>query len=110
VKGDVAMGGTADTNNSPEDIVVLVHSNADSVEFVGSQNFNGYIYAPNSDYDANGVGGGSGVVGGVVAETVAVGNSQIEHVNPSFRLEVGQGVNALTFLHISTNPVTISGT
>ncbi|MFC6721210.1 DUF7289 family protein [Halobacteriaceae archaeon SHR40] len=110
VKGDVDMQGTPDTGGDPEKLVVLVHSTADEVTFGGNQQFNGYIYAPNSGFEIDGGGGqDKNLYGGVVADTIAAGNGAIVHKKPGFQLEVGEGVNALTFLHISTNPVTISG-
>jgi hypothetical protein len=110
VKGDVNIQGTPDTGGEPERLVILVHSTADSVTFGGNQEFSGYIYAPNSDFEIDGGGNNDqNLYGGVVADTIAAGNGAIVHKKPGFQLEIGQGVNALTFLHISTNPVTVTG-
>jgi hypothetical protein len=112
VKGDVIMDGNpaVNTGGDPENLVMLVHSTADKVSDGGTPQFTGYIYAPNSDFEINGNGAYSNnVLGGVVANNIDAQTGTIRHVNPDFQLEIGQGVNALTFLHISTNPVTVTG-
>lgn len=105
-KKDVDIRGSPDTGDDPESLVILVHSEADTVETGGGAEFNGYIYAPNSEFDND---GGTNIEGGIVAEEIDMQTGTLTHVNPSFQLEVGEGVNALTFLHISTNPVAITG-
>ena len=111
-KGDVSVGGTPNVNTggNPEDVILLAHSTVDEVGNGGSVQFTGYIYAPNSDFNIKG--GGSedeNVVGGVVAETVDVGTGVLAHENDNnLEIELGAPVNVLTFLHISTNPVTVT--
>ncbi|WP_442909399.1 DUF7289 family protein [Halovenus sp. HT40] len=111
-KGDVYFGGTPNVNTggNPEDVILLAHSTVDEVGNGGSVQFTGYIYAPNSEFNIKG--GGSedeNVLGGVVAETVDVGTGVLEHKNENnLEIELGAPVNVLTFLHISTNPVTVT--
>lgn len=98
------------TDGNPEQLLMLVHSSVSEVGNNGSPQFTGYIYAPNSDFNING--GGSAdenVLGGVVAKKIDVQNGVLEHVPPNnLELKLGAPANVLTFLHISTNPVTIT--
>ncbi|WP_436900405.1 DUF7289 family protein [Halovenus halobia] len=112
VNDTVDFSGTPDINTGgdPEQLLMLVHSSVDEVGNNGSPQFTGYIYAPNSNFNING--GGSvdeNIVGGVVAEEIDVGNGVINHVPPDdLELRLGAPTNVLTFLHISTNPVTVT--
>lgn len=111
VNRSVIFSGTPNinTDGDPEQLLTLVHSAADNVGNNGNVQFTGYIYAPNSEFDING--GGSidnNVVGGVVAEEIYLQNGVINHVVPdNLEIQLGAPTNVLTFLHISTNPVTI---
>lgn len=97
------------TDGSPGQLLMLVHSSVDEVGNNGKPKFKGYIYAPNSDFNIKGGGNATNVVGGVVAETIDVQNGVLEHVPPdNLELKLGAPANVLTFLHISTNPVTIT--
>ena len=131
VKGDVTISGNAavNTGGDPDDLLMLVHSDADSVKDSGTIQFTGFIYAPNSNVTISGGGkcgykkkgkkkGKSGkkkcsgnVVGGIVADTVTGnGGAYVKHGgSASIRLKFETSSDVLTFLHISTNPVTISG-
>ena len=129
VKGNVTISGNAavNTGGDPDDLLMLVHSDADTVKDSGTIQFTGFIYAPNSDFSIkgggacgnNGNGNGNGgnnkclnnVYGGVVADTAeATGGGYLKHGgSASIRLEFETSSDVLTFLHISTNPVTVSG-
>jgi hypothetical protein len=112
LNGSASFGGNPEinTNGDPEDLLMLVHSSVDEIGENGSPQFTGYIYAPNSEFNIKG--GGSvdeNIVGGIVAETIDVQNGVLKHVPPdNLQLELGTPTNVLTFLHISTNPVTIT--
>lgn len=110
VNESVGLSGTPNLNTGgdPQDLLVLVHSQADHVGDNGNIQMTGFVYAPNSDFDIKGGGNEKNVVGGVIANTINVGNGYLEQSNPeNFSLELGAPVNVLTFLHISANPVTV---
>lgn len=111
---DIELNGwtNADENSDSDDLVMFVHSDVDSIDMNGKKQFNGFIYAPNSEFGISGGGGASkddNIVGSVVAETIDVNNGGIVHENENnLAVEVGGRTNPLTFLHISTNPVTVT--
>jgi hypothetical protein len=122
VKGSVKIAGAVGVNQdgTADDLLMLVHSSVDSVQMKGTSHFTGFIYAPNSDFLVNGAGvcGNpsnsnceNNVNGGVVADTAgANGKAYVEHSgSASIRLKFETSSDVLTFLHVSTNPVTISG-
>jgi len=107
---DLAQADDINADGDPNNLLVKVHTEADEVDTGstggGNTRFSGYIYAPGSDFDVR---GNTEFDGGIVAEDIHVqGNSHITHESADFALEIDGGVNALTFLHISTNPVTVS--
>jgi len=118
VKGNVQIDGNTgvNTDGDADDLLLLVHSDADEIDDSGTMQFTGVIYAPNSDLSISG-GGACGVdspdcnniVGAAVVNT-ATGNGKgyLEYEEDiNIELEVGGGDDPITFLHVSTNPVEV---
>lgn len=107
-RGDVNAGLTS---GNAEQFRTIVHSDGD-VSNDGNSLYVGLIYAPDSEVDLNGGGGGSdNIVGGVVAETMDInGNpNDFEYDEDIEGIDLGLGTNAPTilYLHVSTTEVEV---
>ena len=108
VKGDVdAQPQEFNIDGGADQLAILVHSDADSVDLRGNTEYTGVIYAPRSEIIVN---GNTQVTGALVGSTVDI-NGQPPEFTPSEDLDEYQivgGDRPLTYLHVSENPVEVS--
>lgn len=126
VKGDATVKGNAavNTGGNASDVVMLVHSTASSVAAAsGTPQFTGVIYAPGTNLTINGGGacgtngngngnGNSGCQGNIVGSAIvqtanAVGGGNLVYPSLGITIEF-DGLNEITFLHITENRITVS--
>lgn len=118
VKGSVEVTGNAavNTGGDPDDLLVLVHTDAGSVAASGTPQFTGYIYAPESDLAIDGGGkcGNSNscdgnIVGGVVVNTAtATGGGKLQYEESTIEFGLASGTE-VTYLHISERRIRVDG-
>ncbi|WP_436909969.1 DUF7289 family protein [Halosimplex marinum] len=109
------MGSNDFHNNGGQasDLSVVMHSNG-AVNGNGNFRFVGLLYAPGSDCNMNGGGAVEpNIVGGAVCESVTVnGNPNDFDYDPSVAntdLELTGDVTPVTYLHVTENPVNVTG-
>lgn len=97
---EINTGGNAD------ELSILVHSDADSVDISGNVQYTGVLYAPGTEIDVN---GNTDVKGVIVGETVDL-NGKTPEFDVAEELEDYQivtGNRALTYLHVSENEIEV---
>lgn len=108
VHGSVDKSGNPNVNTGggADQLAVLVHSDADSVDLSGNVQFTGVMYAPGSEVDIN---GNTDVRGAVIGDEVEL-NGEPTDVTGADELEGYQllsGDRPLTYLHVSENAVEV---
>ena len=108
VHGSVEKSGNANVNTGggADQLAVLVHSDADSVDLGGKVQFTGVMYAPGTEVDIN---GNTDVRGAIIGGEVDL-NGEPTDVTGADELEgysLLGGDRPLTYLHVSENAVEV---
>ncbi|MFC6785378.1 DUF7289 family protein [Halobaculum halobium] len=112
VREDFSVNGDVNPDGPASQLRVLVHSDGD-VDFNGNYLFVGFVYAPGSDVDLNGGGGGgTNFEGGLVGDTIDVnGKPNDFEYDPSvgtINLDVSaSNAPRITYLHVSVTEIEI---
>ncbi|QLH82787.1 DUF7289 family protein [Halosimplex pelagicum] len=110
---DMGSNDFLNDGGQASDLSVVMHSNG-AVNGNGNFRFVGLLYAPGSDCNMNGGGAVEpNIVGGAVCERVTVnGNPNDFDYDPSVAntdLELTGDVTPVTYLHVTENPVNVTG-
>ena len=110
-RGKMKFSGNAEINTGgdPGDLLVLVHSDVETIEEKGTPQFTGLIYAPNTNFSINGGGGKktTNILGSLVVETASVNSNAgyVEHAD-AIDLRVDPDLDPdVTYLHVTKNRI-----
>ncbi|UWG51129.1 putative pilin/flagellin [Halalkaliarchaeum sp. AArc-CO] len=115
VRGDVTISGNAEmnTDEDPENLLVLVHSSNTTVSISGNSQLTGFIYAPYSEATLDGGGEQSpNIQGALVIESVDFNGNPSDLVysgGASLDFEIDNDeISSITYLHVTENRVEVT--